>query len=434
MSNRNAFILVVSLFFMWGFITVIVDAFIPRLKEVFELDYLQAGLVQFAWFTAYGLLGIPGGLLIKKIGYQKGIIVALSICAVGCLLFWPAAHFRVFGFFLSALFVLAGGITVLQVAANPYIAVLGEARLASSRLNLAQAINSFGTTIAPIFAATYLLSDTILSQDEQKALSETKLEAYRMAEASAVKGPFLALAAVFGIIALFFLIQRLPKIINPESKGSYAEVFQNTKLKVGALLIFLYVGTEVAIGSFIVNYGLSLEIDSAIVASPLLNKLSLFAASLSGKTLTEMDPKAIIGALVTLYWGGAMIGRFIGSYLTAQFSPHKILAIFAAIAAVLVAATISASGITSILFLLSIGLFNSIMFPTIFTLAIDDLGDQKPQGSGILVTAICGGAFIPPAVGGIADATSFPVAFVLPLVCYLIIGGLAFRFLGQVTN
>ena len=201
---------------MWGFITVIVDAFIPRLKDVFELSYLQAGLVQFAWFTAYGLLGIPGGLLIKKIGYQKGIIVALSICALGCLLFWPAAHFRVFGFFLSALFVLAGGITVLQVAANPYIAVLGEARLASSRLNLAQAINSFGTTIAPIFAATYLLSDTILSQDEQKALSETKLEAYRMAEAGAVKGPFLALAAVFGIIALFFLIQRLPKIINPE--------------------------------------------------------------------------------------------------------------------------------------------------------------------------------------------------------------------------
>ena len=434
MSNRNAFILVVSLFFMWGFITVIVDAFIPRLKEVFELDYLQAGLVQFAWFTAYGLLGIPGGLLIKKIGYQKGIIVALSICAFGCLLFWPAAHFRVFGFFLSALFILAGGITVLQVAANPYIAVLGEARLASSRLNLAQAINSFGTTIAPIFAATYLLSDAILSQDEQKALSEAKLEAYRMAEASAVKGPFLVLAAVFGIIALFFLIQRLPKIINPESKGSYAEVFQNTKLKVGTLLIFLYVGTEVAIGSFIVNYGLSLEIDSAIVASPLLNKLSLFAASLSGKTLTEIDPKAIIGALVTLYWGGAMIGRFIGSYLTAQFPPHRILALFAATAAVLVAATISASGITSILFLLSIGLFNSIMFPTIFTLAIDDLGDQKPQGSGILVTAICGGAFIPPAVGGIADAASFPVAFVLPLVCYIIIGALAFRFLGQSMN
>ena len=272
MSNRNAFILVVSLFFMWGFITVIVDAFIPRLKDVFELSYLQAGLVQFAWFTAYGLLGIPGGLLIKKIGYQKGIIVALSICALGCLLFWPAAHFRVFGFFLSALFVLAGGITVLQVAANPYIAVLGEARLASSRLNLAQAINSFGTTIAPIFAATYLLSDTILSQDEQKALSETKLEAYRVAEAGAVKGPFLALAAVFGIIALFFLIQRLQ---NHQSKqGSYAEVFQNTKLKIGALLIFLYVGTEVAIGSFIVNYGLSIDIHEVIKSSPQLNKLT----------------------------------------------------------------------------------------------------------------------------------------------------------------
>ena len=182
------------------------------------------------------------------------------------------------------------------------------------------------------------------------------------------------------------------------------------------------------------NYGLSLEIDSAIAASPLLNKLSLFAASLSGKTLTELDPKAIIGALVTLYWGGAMIGRVIGSYLTAQFPPHRILAIFASIAAILVAATISASGITSILFLLSIGLFNSIMFPTIFTLAIDDLGDQKPQGSGILVTAICGGAFIPPAVGAIADVTSFLVAFILPLICYMIIAGLANHYLGQASN
>ncbi|MGB1051493.1 MAG: sugar MFS transporter [Chitinophagales bacterium] len=434
MSNRKAFILVVSLFFMWGFITVIVDAFIPRLKDVFELSYLQAGLVQFAWFTAYGLLGIPGGLLIKKIGYQKGIIVALSICALGCLLFWPAAHFRVFGFFLSALFVLAGGITVLQVAANPYIAVLGEARLASSRLNLAQAINSFGTTIAPIFAATYLLSDTILSQDEQIALSETNLEAYRMAEAGAVKGPFLALAAVFGIIALFFLIQRLPKIINPESKGSYVEVFQNTKLKVGALLIFLYVGTEVAIGSFIVNYGLSIDIHEVIKSSPQLNKLSYFAASIKGMTLDQMNPKAIIGALVTLYWGGAMIGRFIGSYLTAKFPPHRILAMFAVIAALLVLQTISSFGIKSFLFLLAIGFFNSIMFPTIFTLAIDDLGEQKPQGSGILVTAICGGAFIPPAVGAIADVTSFPVAFILPLICYVIIAGLANHYLGQASN
>ena len=418
---------------MWGFITVIVDAFIPRLKEVFELDYLQAGLVQFVVHRLWSV-GYSGRSIDQKNWLSKRDYCSLEHLCHGMSSFWPAAHFRVFGFFLSALFVLAGGIPSyksLQTLISPYLEKLA---LASSRLNLAQAINSFGTTIAPIFAATYLLSDTILSQDEQQALIEAKLEAYRMAEAGAVKGPFIALAAVFGIIALFFLIQRLPKIINPESKGSYVEVFQNTKLKVGALLIFLYVGTEVAIGSFIVNYGLSLEIDSAIVASPLLNKLSLFAASLSGKTLTEMDPKAIIGALVTLYWGGAMIGRFIGSYLTAQFPPHRILALFAAIAAVLVAATISASGITSILFLLSIGLFNSIMFPTIFTLAIDDLGEQKPQGSGILVTAICGGAFIPPAVGGIADAASFPVAFVLPLVCYLIIGGFAFRFLGQSTN
>ncbi|MBB00999.1 MAG: glucose/galactose MFS transporter [Saprospirales bacterium] len=433
MSNRKIFILIVSLFFMWGFMSVIVDSFVPRLKEVFELSFFQAGLVQFAWFIAYGIFGIPSSSLLNRIGYKKSIVLALHICAFGCLIFWPASFYREYSLYLLGFFVVASGISLLQVSANPYITILGKPRLAASRLNLAQAVNSIGTTIAPLFAASFFLSDSILNVEEQSVLSSAELQSYYASEATAVQLPFIFLAMVLTVMALVFYFQKLP-IIGQSVKGNYKKVFQNKKLRIGAFLIFLYVGVEVALGSYIVSYGLSLKIDNLIMESPLLGKLSYLGASLSGNNLTEIDPKAIIGALVTLYWGGAMIGRFIGSYLTAQFPPHRILALFAATAAVLVAATISASGITSILFLLSIGLFNSIMFPTIFTLAIDDLGDQKPQGSGILVTAICGGAFIPPAVGGIADAASFPVAFVLPLVCYIIIGALAFRFLGQSMN
>ena len=426
-SLRAPFIIVTSLFFMWGFITVMVDALIPRLKDVFELTFLQAGLVQFAWFAAYGLISIPGGNLIERIGYKRGILTGLGLASLGCLLFYPAAATRMYPLFLLALFVVAGGITILQVAANPYISVLGSPEKASSRLNLAQAFNSLGTTIAPIVAASFLLSDKILNSDEQSALTESALDAYRAAEASAVQGPFVALAVAFGVLALLMGMSKLPRILGGSSRGGYGKVLQNKRLVYGAIGIFVYVGAEVAIGSYMVNYGLELGVDQIIRDSAVLSSMASLAASIGGKSLAGMDTKGLIGALLTFYWGGAMIGRFIGSAVMNRMAPQRLLGFFALCAAAMTILSVSSTGVTALLALLSVGLFNSIMFPTIFTLGISELGDLKPLGSGVLCTAIVGGAIIPPAVGGLADEFGFSLALILPVLCYFYIQYYAMR-------
>ena len=426
---RGAFITVTSLFFMWGFITVMVDALIPRLKDVFELTYLQAGLVQFAWFTAYGVISIPGGRLIKRMGYKNGILIGLSLAAIGCLMFYPAASTRVFILFLLALFVVASGITVLQVAANPYISVLGPEEGASSRLNLAQAFNSLGTTIAPIISATYLLSDTVMSGAEQAAMSPEALEAYRAAEAGAVQVPFVVLALAFLLLAGIISQVALPRILETAEGGEYAlaSVFSNGQLRAGALGIFLYVGAEVALGSYMVNYGLHLNVHELMESNPLLERMAGLAAAIKGQSVVNMDPKGKLGVLLTFYWGGAMVGRFIGAALMQRIKPGLLLGVFAMLAVTLVVSSLAATGLLALLLLLAVGLCNSIMFPTIFTLGIAQLGDAKPQGSGILCTAIVGGAVIPPAFGALLDASGFALALVLPALCYAYIAGFGFR-------
>ena len=435
-SLRGAFVAVTSLFFMWGFITVLVDALIPRLKDVFELTFLQAGLVQFAWFAAYGLLSIPGGNLISKIGYQRGILVGLATAGLGCLLFYPAAATRMYPLFLLALFVVAGGITVLQVAANPYISVLGPEESASARLNLSQAFNSFGTTIAPVVAASFLLGDQILSGEAIDALADGERQAYFAAEASAVQVPFVLLALAFFLLAGVVGVIKLPQILGQQDEGnktSYAQVFQNRKLRFGALAIFVYVGAEVALGSYMVSYGLSLDILEDIQSSEVLHAMAGLAAFIKGIDVSGLDAKGVLGALLTFYWGGAMLGRFAGSGLMGWVPPSRLLAAAGLCAVVLIGASISWSGVPALLSLLGVGFFNSIMFPTIFTLAIEDLGEGKPQGSGLLCTAIVGGAFIPPAVGALVDSASFEVAFLLPLVCYAYIAWYAGRLVPHVA-
>ncbi len=428
MSQSNKylipFIALTSLFFMWGFMTVIVDAFVPRLKEVFELSLGQANLVQFAWFTAYGLISIPAGLLISKLDYKKGIIIGLAICGIGCLLFIPAASTRIFAFFLMALFTLAGGITILQVAANPFVAVLGPEKSASSRLNLAQAFNSFGTTIAPIFAVTFLLSDAIKSSDQISGLDVAAKEAYYASEASAVQGPFLYIALFFLAMAALFAFVNLPKILGQDDQGggSYGDALKFKNLKLGMLGIFVYVGAEVAIGTNLVSYFLSMDLDKVVPKNSFMNGIASFVSEVfNGKPLAEIDAKGIVGTFVIFYWGGAMIGRLIGSYLTRIIDPGKVLAMFTIGAITLLLLTMNTGGLFSMWTVLGIGLFNSIMFPTIFTLAIDGLGDLKPKGSGLLCTAIVGGAFIPPLLGIMADSIGFKLAFILPILCYLYI-------------
>lgn len=419
-SNRSALIVVTTLFFMWGFITVLVDALIPRLRDVFELSYFQAGLVQFSFFTAYFFISIPSGGLIAKIGYKKGVIVGLMTMGAGCLLFYPAASLRLFPIFLLALFVLAGGITILQVAANPYVAALGPAKTASSRLNLSQAFNSLGTTLAPLVSAAFILSNTVASSSEVSAMSELERKAYFVAEASSVQGPFITLAVVLVALAGVFAVFKLPKILegDHDKSGSYRAAFKTKHLMFGALGIFLYVGAEVTIGSYLVNYFLTLDVSSLINESGIMSSVARF---LSGSDLEELNPVRLAGTFVFFYWGGAMIGRFIGSALQLKVKPNLLLMIYALTNVLLLTFTMLSSSYVAFWTILSIGLFNSIMFPTIFTLSIDGLGNHTAQGSGILCTAIVGGAIIPPLYGLIADLSSLQVAFILPLLCYLYI-------------
>ncbi len=424
---RGAFITVTSLFFMWGFITVLVDALIPRLKDVFELTYLQAGMVQFAWFTAYGLISIPGGKLIKRMGYRNGILVGLSLAAIGCLMFYPAASTRLFILFLLALFVVAAGITVLQVAANPYISVLGSEEGASSRLNLAQAFNSLGTTIAPVISAGYLLADTVKTGEEQASLTSEALESYRVAEAGAVQGPFIVIAAAFLLLAFVISRVSLPRILEGGADGRISDVMGNRRLMAGAVGIFVYVGAEVALGSYMVNYGLNLNVHELMQSHPFLERMAGMAASIKGQSVSSLDPKGKLGVLLTFYWGGAMVGRFVGAALMQKINPGLLLGIFASVAMALVVSSSMSSGLAALLMLLAVGLCNSIMFPTIFTLGIEQLGEAKPQGSGVLCTAIVGGAFIPPAFGALVDSAGFAVALLLPALCYSYIAGFGFR-------
>lgn len=414
-SYRSSFILLTTLFFLWGFITVLVDSLIPRLRELFTLTYFQAGLVQFAFFGAYFLLSIPASYILSKIGYKKGIILGLLTMAIGCLLFYPAASYRVFGIFMLAYFILAGGMTILQVAANPFVAVLGSEDGASSRLNLSQAFNSLGTAIAPIVGASLILSDTIKTNEEITALTGSAKDTYLASEASAVQTPFLGLAIFIGLIAVVFLFAKLPKMISETETGTYAEAFKNKNLMLGVLGIFFYVGAEVAIGSYLVNYFLDMNLVDVIKENGLMKSI---AEGILNSGITENDNKAIVGVFVTFYWSGAMIGRFVGSYLTRIIKPGKVLGIFATIAIILILISISTTGLVSMWSILAVGLFNSIMFPTIFTLSIDGIGELKPKGSGLLCTAIVGGALIPPIYGGLTDLIGFKTALFFIIICY----------------
>jgi len=387
-SYRNSLILLTILVFLWGFITVLVDSLIPRLRELFTLSYFQAGLVQFAFFGAYFLLSIPASYILSKIGYKRGIILGLLTMGTGCLLFYPAASYRVFGIFMLAYFTLAGGMTILQVAANPYIAALGSEEGASSRLNFAQAFNSLGTAIGALF----ILSDTIKTESEISSLSATAKEAYLASEASAVQMPFVGLALFIALIASVFFFAKLPKLMDEATSGTYGQALKNKNLMLGVLGIFFYVGAEVAIGSYLINYFMEMNLVVLVKDSPTMMNIANFIAKLFFKSLEGADSKALLGIFVLFYWSGAMIGRFAGSYLTKIIKPGKVLALFATAAMLLILTSINTTGLISMWSILAVGLFNSIMFPTIFTLAIDGLGELKPKASGLLCTAIVGGA------------------------------------------
>jgi FHS family L-fucose permease-like MFS transporter len=386
-----------TIFFMWGFLTCLNDILIPHLKAVFELNYFKAMLIQFTFFGAYFLMALPAGWLVARLGYKKGIIAGLIVAGIGASIFWPAAGMRLYPFFLGALFVLATGITILQVAANPYVALLGPERTSSSRLTLAQALNSLGTTLAPLLGSVLILSKEVKSSAELAKLSAADQMAYRTQEASAVQGPYLGLAVVLVLLAVFVYLFSLPKLKETTAEADTGHHTLMDALKIphvmfGVIAIFCYVGAEVSIGSFLVNY----------ISLPDIGHM------------TEQQA----AHYVSLYWGGAMVGRFLGSALLAMMSPRKLLAIFAVINMLLLAVTMSTSGVIAMWSIVAIGLFNSIMFPTIFALGIEHLGPLTGKASSLLIMAIVGGALLPPLQGLFADHIGVQHAFFIPLICY----------------
>jgi len=417
-SYKSALIFLTTLFFLWGFITVLVDSLVPRLKDVFEMSYAKTVLVQFAFFTAFFVISVPAGAILSKIGYRKGIVLGLIIMALGCLLFYPAAEYRNFTIFLIGYFTLAGGITVLQVAANPYVALLGSEDGASSRLNLSQAFNSLGTTIAPVVGALFLLSDSVKTSEEINALSAIEKVDYYAAEAATVQTPFLLIATFVGVLAVIFAFIQLPKVMQESPKGGYLSLLRNKLMLMGAIGIFVYVGAEVAIGSFLVNYFDDMNLAVIVAENEMMMNIANTIASTFNKSFSNSDPKSLLGIFIIFYWGGAMLGRFIGAYLTKIIAPGKVLSIFALLAIVMIAISITTNGLISMWSILAVGLFNSIMFPTIFTLTLEGLGDLKAQASGLLCMAIVGGAIIPFVFGGFIDQFGFKIAFILTMLCY----------------
>ncbi|AOW18923.1 glucose/galactose MFS transporter [Polaribacter vadi] len=417
-SYKSAFIFLTTLFFLWGFITVLVDSLVPRLKDVFEMSYAKTVLVQFAFFVAFFVFSLPAGAILAKIGYKKGIVLGLLTMALGCLLFYPAAEYRMFSVFLIGYFTLAGGITILQVAANPYVALLGTEDGASSRLNLSQAFNSLGTTIAPVVGALFLLSDSVKTSEEINLLSVLDKTNYYVAEAATVQTPFLWIAFSITILAIIFAFINLPIVMEKVPKGGYGKLLKNKAMLLGALGIFVYVGAEVSIGSFLVNYFSDMNLGVVVSQNETMMNIANTIASTFNKTFTDSDPKSLLGIFVIFYWGGAMIGRFIGSYLTKIMAPGKVLAIFATLAIVMILISINTVGLLSMWSILAVGLFNSIMFPTIFTLSLEGLGDLKAQASGLLCMAIVGGAIIPFIFGSLIDGFGFKTAFILAIICY----------------
>jgi FHS family L-fucose permease-like MFS transporter len=389
---------VTTLFFMWGFLTSLNDILVPHLKSIFDLSYAQVMLVQFSFFSAYFLFSVPWSKVVNMIGYQRTMVVGLLMMACGALLFVPAASAVSYPLFLTALLVLAAGITGLQVSANPYVDLLGKPETASSRLDLTQAFNSLGTTIAPKIGGLLILSAAPLAIEKLRQLSPGALHAYRVQQAASVKMPYTVISVALVLLAILIGAFTLPKIETAESRPGQKiadSIWKHPNLILGAIGIFTYVGAEVSVGSFLVNYFSLPEI------------AGLSARSAAG--------------FVSFYWGGAMIGRFLGAGLLRQIKAGRLLALCAICAAALVIISMLTGGRTAMWSILAVGLFNSIMFPTIFSLGVAELGPLTGNGSGLLNMAIVGGAILPVVQGVIADHMGLHHAFFIPVICYLFI-------------
>jgi len=397
-TYKGALAIVTSLFFMWGFVTVLNDILVPHLKAIFDLSYAKVMLIQFAFFSAYFIFSMPSAKLIDWVGYKRTMVVGLMTMGAGALLFLPAASAASYALFLGALMVLAAGITALQVAANPYVAVLGPEKTGSSRLNLTQAFNSFGTMIGPYLGGLLILSANPKTPEELQQMPAAALQAYRVQEASSVKLPYLIIGVALILLGIVIGMIKLPAMPHAERHGETGRktsLWKYPHLVLGAIGIFVYVGAEVSIGSFLINY-------------------------FTQKNIGNISEVAAAG-FVSYYWGGAMVGRFIGSAILQKLETPILLGIAAAAAGALVVTSMLTAGHVAMWSIILVGFFNSVMFPSIFTLGIAKLGPLTGDGSGVLIMAIVGGALIPVLQGALADRFGIHHAFVLPVLCYLYI-------------
>src|SRR5712664_872456 len=395
------FMLITSLFFLWAFGVNLNDILIPHLKKAFGLTDFQSSFIQVAFFGGYFLAAFPAGRVMERIGYKKGILAGLFLCAGGAALFLPASSSRAYGFFLFALFVMACGQSFLEVAANPYVTILGPAASAERRLNFAQSFNAVGAVLSPILGRTFILTGVEYAPAQIAAMSAAQLGAYRAGEASTVKGPYLVMAAIFVVVAVLVQMAHLPDVQESAVEGGAAgtensteSVLSHPHLMKGVVAQFFYVGAQVGVASFVIRYA------------------QFSVPGTAAKTAA---------LYLLLHQVGFMAGRFVGSALMKKIAAARLLSLFAGASLVCVTVALLATGVIPVWAVVLIGFFHSIMFPTIFALSIKNLGPLTKRGSSLLVMAIVGGAFFPAIMGRISDAASIQKAFLVPLLCYVYI-------------
>ncbi|MGN8072233.1 L-fucose:H+ symporter permease [Mucilaginibacter sp. 22184] len=409
-NNLFAVALITSLFFIWGFALNLNPILIPHLKKACQLSDLQSSFVDFASYIGYFIMAIPAGLFMRRFGYKGGIILGLTLCALGAFLFYPASIVRSYGFFLTALFIIACGLAFLETAANPYITALGDPESAAFRLNFAQSFNGLAATIAPYVGGLFILSETNLTSAQEKSMLPSQLNDYLNKEASAVQIPFLVIGSVVLILAIILFKTSLPEIAEEEeSEGAllkedsffkrFTALFKEKNLMRGVVAQFFYVGAQVCVSSFFIRF-------AGRVAGIEQKSASLF---------------------LSVALAGFMAGRFIGTFLMKYISPVKLLALYSVINICLIILAVMSHGKFSVYALMGVEFFMSIMFPTIFSLSIRGLGSKTKLGSSLVIMAIAGGAVFPPILGFISDKSNIQTAYLVPAVCFLVVLYFAYK-------
>ena len=393
-SKRLAIILVTSLFFLWGFALNLNPILIPHLKKACQLSDTQSAFIDSASYIAYFLMAIPAGQFMKRFGYKGGIIVGLMLFALGAFLFYPASTTRMYGFFLTALFIIACGLTFLETAANPYITVLGDPNQATQRINFAQSFNGLAATLAPLIGGNFILSGKTLTPQEEAAMSPQQLNDYLQHEASSVQLPFIIIGVVVLLVAILLIRTPLPEIEEQETTAaSHKPIYKERNLMLGVLAQFFYVGAQVCVSSFFIRF-------------------SQQVAGIEEKSAAFFLSAALLGF---------MIGRFIGTFLMKYISPSKLLAAYSIINFFLLLLAVMLDGKFSVYALMGVEFFMSIMFPTIFSLAIRGLGSKTKEGSSLVIMSIVGGAIFPVIMGRVSDASNIQTAYIVPAFCFLVI-------------